>query len=361
MIPYEDLSRLNQPFLEGYKQALDKVLERGRFILGSEVEKFESDFAAYCQVSHCVGVGNGSDALMLALKAFEFKPEDEVILPSNTYIATVLAVINCGLKPVLVEPDIQTYNINPSRIPEAISDRTVAIMPVHLYGKCCDMDAIITIAQENDLRIIEDCAQSHGARYKNKTAGSFGNVSAFSFYPTKNLGALGDGGCVTTNEKELSTRIASIRNYGSLKKYHNDFIGVNSRLDELQAAFLSVKLKSLDEINNHKRKLAVVYQEELSEKYIKPVITEDREDVFHIYTIRHPDRDNLRNFLLRNGVVTEIHYPVPPYRQKALENFFEPDLYPLSDEIHRTTLSLPISLIHTEEDIRKVVDLLNDY
>jgi dTDP-4-amino-4,6-dideoxygalactose transaminase len=361
MIEYENLGKSNQPFLEEYSKKFQKVLGSGWFILGEEVKNFEKAFASYCGTEYCIGVANGLDALTIALNAFSFPKGKEVIVPSNTYIATILAILNSGLKPVLVEPDISTYNIDPDLIEETVTKNTVAILVVHLYGKCCDMESILSIAKRNNLRIIEDCAQAHGARFKNQKAGAFGEFSAFSFYPTKNLGCLGDGGSLNTNSTELAKKVTMVRNYGSEKKYHNDVIGVNSRLDELQAAFLNVKLPYLDAINNHKRKLASIYSKNLKDEFVKPVSHPDYFDVFHIYNIRHEQRDKLKLYLEKNDIKTDIHYPIPPHKQVAMKGIFSEDHFPLSDLIHSTTLSLPISFCHTEEDILKVVDVLNKF
>lgn len=361
MIEYENLYKLNKPFIAEYRKQFDAVVDSGWFILGSQVREFEEAFAAYCGSAYCVGVANGLDALTLALRSFDFKEGDEVIVPSNTYIATILSILQCRLKPVLVEPDIATYNIDPTRIEEAITNRTVAIMVVHLYGKCAAMKSIVKIAKSRDLKLIEDCAQAHGASFKGQRAGTFGDFGAFSFYPTKNLGALGDGGCLTTDDDSLRKRISYLRNYGSDRKYYNEVIGVNSRLDELQAAFLSIKLKGLDRINEHKRVLAAIYHEGLKSDFIKPSVHTDYCDVYHIYNVRHPKRDALREYLEQKGVKTEIHYPVPPHQQKALRSFFEGMHFPLAEEIHATTLSLPISFMHSQEEIRQVVAIMNAF
>jgi len=285
----------------------------------------------------------------------------EVIVPSNTYIATILSIVHIGLVPILVEPDIATYNMDAKKIEEKITSKTCAIMVVHLYGKVCEMDTINNIAGKHNLKVIEDCAQAHGAMYKNKKAGSFGDLNAWSFYPTKNLGAIGDAGAVTTNDKALAEKIKQLRNYGSNEKYYNDVIGYNSRLDEVQAAFLSVKLKFLDDINTHKRKLASLYSNHLKDDFIKPVTHPDYYDVYHIYTIRHPKRNELREYLLKNEIKTEIHYPVSPNKQKAMIGILDNQQTPIAEEIHQTTLSLPISYFHTKEDIFKVVEILNKF
>jgi len=360
MIVYENLRKVNEPFFSEYTRIFNETLESGWYILGKNVERFEHEFARYCGVSHCIGVASGLDALILSLKAYEFPSDSEVLVPSNTYIASILAIIASGLKPVLVEPDLNTYNIDPARIEEKISVKTVGIMVVHLYGKVCAMDRIQEIARRRQgLKIFEDCAQAHGARMRETKAGAFGDCAAFSFYPTKNLGALGDAGAVTTNDSAIAEKIRVLRNYGSNRKYYNEMVGMNSRLDEIQAALLSVKLASLDRINNHKRKLAALYHQGLHDDFIKPVIKDDFFDVYHIYNIRHPHRDKLRRYLAANDIGTEIHYPVPPHRQKALFGMFDSKAYPLAEEIHATTLSLPISTCHSEEDIAQVIEAMN--
>jgi dTDP-4-amino-4,6-dideoxygalactose transaminase len=360
MIEYENLREVNKPFFEEFERSLRDTLESGWFILGKNVEKFEKEFAEFNHSKYCVGVASGLDALLLSLKAFGFEKDDEVIVPSNTYIATILSILHAGLKPVLVEPGIHSYNINPFRIEEKITSRTRAVMVVHLYGKSCDMDPICEICSRYNLKLIEDCAQSHGAKYKDKLTGTFGEYGAFSFYPTKNLGALGDAGAVVTDDPDLADKIRVLRNYGSHRKYYNEVVGYNSRLDELQAGFLSVKLKRLNEINEHKRKLAAIYNENLSDNFIKPVVHPDYYDVYHIYNIRHPERDRLREYLLKNEIKTDIHYPVSPHKQEAMKGIISGE-YPISEEIHKTTLSLPISYSHKEDDIFHIVDVLNKF
>lgn len=360
MIEYENLSKSNNLFNKEYKKEFDRILKEGRFILGKNVTSFEEKFAKYVGTDFCVGVNSGLDALTLAIKSLKLPKNSEIIVPSNTYIATILAIINNGLKPVLVEPRIDTYNINPELIEEHITCYTKAILVVHLYGKVCEMDSIKGICKRNNLYLIEDCAQSHGATYNLQMTGSFGDLGCFSFYPTKNLGALGDGGAITINNLVLNKGLRILRNYGSEIKYENIEVGFNSRLDDLQAAFLNIKLKYLDKINKHKRKLAKIYFDNLKSDFIVPVQHEDYYDVFHIFNIRHKKRNELREYLLKEGIITEIHYPIPPHKQKAINNLFNKD-YPISEEIHNTTLSLPISFFHTEEDIYKVVEILNKF
>jgi len=360
MIEYENLGKVNQPFFEAYRKNFEDTLLTGWYILGNNVKTFENDFARFTGAKHCVGVASGLDALSLALNSFEFPKNSEVIVPSNTYIATILPIINNGMKPILVEPDINTYNIDPDKIKDKITPATRAIMLVHLYGKCCCMDKIMDLAREHHISIIEDCAQSHGARFKNQVAGTFGEFGAHSFYPTKNLGALGDAGAVTTNNTTFAEKIKALRNYGSKVKYVNEYVGYNSRLDEIQAGFLSIKLEALNRINQHKRDLAKLYLTYLKDDFIKPIIDHDYYDVYHIFNIRHPQRDKLREFLLNHDIKTEIHYPIPPHKQKAMKGIIEGD-YPVSEEIHSTTLSLPISYSHTSDDILKVIETLNSF
>lgn len=361
MIEYENLQKLNSPFFKDYEKAFSSVMNSGWYVLGKHVEEFEKSYATYCGTKYAIGVANGLDALTLSLKALRFKPGTEILVPSNTYIATILSIVQNGLKPVLVEPDINTYNIDPAKIEDAISKTTGAIMVVHLYGKLCRMDGIMEIANRHNLKVIEDCAQSHGASMYGKISGSFGDYAAHSFYPTKNLGAMGDAGAVTTSNEELAIEIRTLRNYGSKIKYYNEQIGINSRLDELQAALLSVKLKSLDKINDHKIALAAIYNSGLKSDFIKPVAEEGFKDVYHIYCIRHPKRDALREYLLSNGVKTEIHYPVAPVKQAAMKGIIDNQDTPIAEEIHATTLSLPISFFHTPSDIEKVVELMNKF
>ncbi|MCE1189139.1 MAG: DegT/DnrJ/EryC1/StrS family aminotransferase [Ignavibacteria bacterium] len=361
MIEYENLALANKVFFEEYTGAFATTLERGWYILGEQVKEFEKEYAAYLGVKHCIGVASGLDALYLALRAFNFSPGDEVIVPSNTYIATILSILQAGLVPVLVEPLIDTYNIDPAKIEEKITSKTRAIMVVHLYGKPCDMAPIMQIKEKYSLKLVEDCAQSHGATYHGKVTGTYGEFGAFSFYPTKNLGALGDAGAIVTNDDDLAIAIRRLRNYGSDVKYYNKLIGVNSRLDEFQAAFLRIKLRKLDEINAQKRRLAALYFEGLDNRFIKPVIQDSVYDVFHIFNIRYSRRDELRAYLLENGVKTEIHYPVAPHHQEAMQGVLANGSYPLSEAIHSTTLSLPLSFAHTEADIACVIEVVNSF
>lgn len=360
MIHYENLYNSNSKFFAEFREKFEQVINSGWFILGNEVKNFENEFALYHNVKNCIGVASGLDALTLSLLACSIPENSEVIVPSNTYIATILSILHAKLKPVLVEPDIRTYNIDPVKIEEKISSRTKAIMVVHLYGKSCDMDPIVQLCKKYNLILIEDCAQSHGAKYKEKLTGTFGDFGAFSFYPTKNLGALGDAGAVLTNNDDYADNLRKLRNYGSSKKYFNALVGFNSRLDELQAALLSIKLKYLDEINKHKRNLAKIYLENLKDDFIKPVVDVDYFDVYHIFNIRHPRRDKLKDYLLKHEIMTDIHYPLPPHKQKAMQGILS-GKYPISEEIHNTTLSLPCSFGHKYDDIYRVVEVMNKF
>lgn len=361
MIPYDSLSRVNEPYTLLFEKRFSQFLNKGWYILGDEVKKFQDDFARYNQMNHCVGVANGLDALILAIWALHLPKDSEIIVPSNTYIASIISIIHAHCKPVLVEPDITTYNIDPQKIEEAITPNTKAIMVVHLYGKCCEMDPILSIAEKHGLHIIEDCAQAHGAKYKGRMAGTFGIMSAFSFYPSKNLGALGDAGAVLTNDQNLCEELKMIRNYGSNSKYYNEVVGYNSRLDEIQALFLEVKLPYLDKINDHKRKLASMYLSQLKQDFTLPVVHPDYHDVYHIFNIRHPKRAALKEYLQKLGIGTEIHYPVPPNKQKAMAHLIGPLDFPIAESIHETTLSLPCSACHSESDIQQVIDALNAF
>ena len=360
MIEYENLNKANKHYFEEFNTAFNTVLNSGWFVLGKNVEEFEKEFADYNNVKFCVGLASGLDALILSLMVLDLDSRSEIIVPSNTYIATILSIVRNGNIPILVEPDLKTYNIDPERIEASISPNTRAIMVVHLYGKPCDMDPILEICKRHNLYLIEDCAQAHGAEYKGRKVGGFGEMSAFSFYPTKNLGCLGDGGALLTDNEEIYKKVKMLRNYGSNKRYYNEYLGINSRLDEIQAAFLRIKLKHLNEINNHKRELAKMYSAGINNKFIVPDINPDFSDVFHIYNIRHKNRDKLKEYLLKNDIKTEIHYPVPPHKQKAM-SFMKNLVFPISEEIHDTTLSLPISVFHRREDVNRVVEVLNGF
>ncbi len=361
VITYENLAKLNQEFEPAFHVSFQKFLSKGWYILGDEVKAFEENFASYCGSKYCIGVANGLDALELGLRVFDFPEKSEIIVPSNTYIATILAIINTGNIPILVEPYIETYNINPSLIETAITGKTKAIMVVHLYGQAAEMNEIGRIAKKYNLEIIEDCAQAHGATYNNQHVGTFGNIGAFSFYPTKNLGALADAGAIITSDENMYTKLKALRNYGSEKKYYNKYIGRNSRLDELQAAFLNDKLPYLNKINNYKRKLASIYNQLLTDSVILPVEAKHNHHVYHIYNIRTHERDALKAYLLQKGIHTEIHYPVSPNQQEGYLSYFNKMEYPISEEIHATTLSLPISYANTEFEIKYIANTINRF
>jgi dTDP-4-amino-4,6-dideoxygalactose transaminase len=360
-IKYESLQSVNMQFELEFKNKFNEFLDKGWYILGAEVEKFENSFAEYNGSKYCLGVANGLDAIELGLIALNFPPKSEIIVPSNTYIATILAIINAGHVPILVEPNIETYNINPDQIEEKITSRTRGILVVHLYGNVCEMTKIINIANKYNLEILEDCAQSHGAKYEDIKTGNFGKIGAFSFYPTKNLGALGDAGAIVTSDEALYLKLKALRNYGSEQKYYNKYIGKNSRLDELQAAFLNIKLPYLDKINSHKSIIANYYNLHLTDKIIKPKALKDTTSVFHIYNIRTDKRDQLKKYLFENGVQTEIHYPVSPSLQLGYKDILENKNYPISELIHQTTLSLPISFSTTDEEVKVIVNLINEF
>tara|TARA_Y100001968_G_scaffold323421_1_gene361062 strand:+ start:108 stop:1226 length:1119 start_codon:yes stop_codon:yes gene_type:complete len=357
-IPFCDIHSINNEFNYDFSNDFNRVLESGSLILSSEVQKFEDRFAEYCQTKYCVGVGNGLQALEIILRGWGISKDDEVIVPSNTFIASWLAISSVGGIPVPVEPDIDTYNINPDLIEEKITSRTKAIIVVHLYGLPCEMNKIKEIANRHSLKILEDAAQSHGAEYQSSKVGSLGDAAAFSFYPTKNLGALGDGGAITTDDEKLFKKVRLIRNYGRNENHLNNIQGMNSRLDELQAAFLSTKLKSLDDINQRRRSIAHKYIDELSEieSIIMPKINDYSLHAFHLFIVRHPERMKFREELFDLGVETSIHYPIPPHLQKAYSylNLIEGTL-PISETIHKECISIPIYQTMNEEQISYVV------
>ena len=366
MIKFLDLKKLNQPFENKFKEALDRILESGWYILGKEVELFEKNFASFCGSKHCIGVANGLDALILILEGYKelgiLKERDEVIVPSNTYIASVIAISKAGLVPKLCEPLMETYLLDPSKIEEKITKRTRAIIPVHLYGQLCEMDAINAIAKKYNLKVIEDSAQSHGAIHTSgKKSGNLGDASGFSFYPGKNLGALGDGGAITTNDDKLASVIMAYRNYGSHVKYHNLYKGINSRLDEIQAAFLNEKLKVLDENTESRQKAASFYLSNIrNERVVLPNVPPELSHVWHLFPIRVKDRVIFQKYLLDNGIETNIHYPIPPHHQPAYLELRD-ERFPISEQIHQEVISLPISNIITKEELQYVVDVVNNY
>ena len=380
MIPFLNLKKINEPYETAFQEKLKVVLDNGWYVLGNEVNEFETSFANYCGTKYCVGVGNGFDALVLIFKGYiqlgKLQKGDEVIVPANTYIASILAILQADLIPVLVEPKLETYNINPELIVEKITSKTKAILVVHLYGQLAEMDAIHKIAVANDLLVVEDAAQAHGAIRNQESApetvsrtdeviSNQKSSVAYSFYPGKNLGALGDAGAVTTNDLELAKVIQSLRNYGSETKYYNDYIGINSRLDELQAAFLNVKLPFLDAENEKRRTIAKRYLSEIkNEKIILPTVslpgTKQSNHVFHLFVIRTQNRLDLQDYLDRNGVQTVIHYPVPPHKQKVFYHWNDLS-FPITQKIHDEVLSLPISPVLTDDEVGFIIAILNQY
>ncbi|CAM3841812.1 DegT/DnrJ/EryC1/StrS family aminotransferase [Polynucleobacter antarcticus] len=358
MIPFLDLKTINLRQKERLQEALDRVLDSGWLILGKEVEIFEKEFADYCGTKFCIGVANGLDALNLVLRAWGIGIGDEVIVPSNTYIATWLAVSQTGATPIPVEPNIHSYNLDPSLIEGAITSRTKAIIPVHLYGHAAEMAPIMDIARRNNLKVLEDAAQAHGAIFQGNKVGGLGDAAAFSFYPGKNLGALGDGGGITTNDPVLAQKLKILRNYGSEAKYQNSIKGFNSRLDEIQAAFLRAKLGRLDEDNRRRQFIAKSYENAFQglKNIILPIANSSNECVWHLYVIRHPKRDLFMQFLAKNQVAAMIHYPIPPHLQPAYQDLgFIEGSFPISEEIHRTCISLPIGPTMTDDDIESVI------
>jgi dTDP-4-amino-4,6-dideoxygalactose transaminase len=363
-IPFLSFADMNKEIKEDMSKAFEEVFESKWYVLGRQVEMFEKAYASFNQIKNCVGVSNGLDALFLSLKALGIGAGDEVIVPSNTYIATLLAISYVGAVPVLAEPKVDTFNIDPEGIEAIITSRTKAIIPVHLYGQCCEMDRIMSIAEKNDLYIIEDNAQSHGSMWQGKLAGSFGHVNATSFYPGKNLGALGDAGAVTTNNELLASQIRILRNYGSGKKYFNEVIGYNMRLDELQAAFLSVKLSRLGKWIRERQEIASWYNEALSpfEEIILPCTAPGATHVYHLYVIRVNERDELKEFLAANGVGTLIHYPVPPHLQKAYGHLgYKKGDFSIAEKMAETCLSLPLWPGMQREDVEFVKQSIQRY
>lgn len=360
-VPFLDLGRLHQSIREPLDAAYRRVMDSGWFIMGPELEAFESEFAAYSEVKHCIGVGNGLEALHLLLRAYDIGPGDEVIVPSNTFIATWLAVSQCGATPVPVEPDVKTHNIDPALVAAAITPRTRAIMPVHLYGQPADMDSINELAVKHGLIVIEDAAQAQGARYKGRRAGSLGHAAGTSFYPGKNLGALGDGGAVLTNDDAIAEKVRQLRNYGSKVKYQHDLAGYNSRLDEMQAAFLRVKLAVLDEWNARRREIAFQYSTLLAGADVElPFVPGYAEPVWHLFVIRSKRRDALKAHLEQLGVSTVIHYPRPPHQQACYRDR-SVGKFPIADQLASEVLSLPMSPDLRREEVELVVNALRSF
>lgn len=362
-IPFVSFIPMEKELDNDLRAAFERVYTRSWYIEGVEDEAFEKSFAQFCEVKGCVGVGNGLDALMLSLKALGIKAGDEVIVPSNTYIATALAVTYVGAKPVFVEPDIRTFNIDPEKIEDAITEKTKAIMPVHLYGQPCEMDPIMEIAKKYHLYVVEDCAQAHGATYKEKKIGSFGDAAGFSFYPGKNLGALGDAGAAVSNDMELLAKIRALGNYGSDYKYHHIYQGNNSRLDEMQAAFLATKLPHLEKMNCERRRIASRYLNGLNNpNVVLPYVIEDVLPVWHIFAIRSNRRDELEKYLNENEIGTNKHYPIPMHLQECYKDLgFKKGDFPIAEEISNTELSLPMYYGMKDEEVDYVIDKINQF
>ena len=366
MIPFLDLRAINKRFETQFQNRFQQFLESGYYILGSQVKEFEEAYANYCGVKYCIGVGNGLDALRLILEGYKIlgklKDGDEVLVASNTYIATIIAIKQAGMVPVLVESDASNYNFDISSLKNSITKKSKAIMPVHLYGQLAPMDEILKISKENDLLVIEDAAQAHGAKNREgKFAGNIGDAAGFSFYPTKNLGALGDGGAVTTNDNEMAEVIKKLRNYGSSSKYVNEFLGINSRLDEVQAAFLNCKLPALDVDNNRRREIAKIYISEIKNKKIKlPEWDGSGNHIFHLFVIQVENREYFIEYLKENKVGSLIHYPIPPHRQQALSEYSHLS-FPITEKIHNKVVSIPISPVLSEEEVDRVISILNKY
>lgn len=361
MIKFLDLKKINNRYREEIASRIKDILDKGWYLQGEENENFTKNFANFCGTKFALGVANGLDALNLIIKAYGFGNGDEIIVPANTYIATILAISENGCIPILVEPDIKTYNINPYSIEEKITSKTKAIMVVHLYGQAVQMEKIWKIAKKYNLKIIEDSAQAHGAIYQENRTGNLGDASGFSFYPGKNLGCIGDGGAVTTNDEELFNKIKAIANYGSDRKYHHIYKGVNSRLDEIQAAVLDIKLKHLDSDNNKRRKISKYYRENIkNSKIILPETYDEKSHVWHIFAVRTQNRDEFQKYLTEKGIQTIIHYPTPPHKQGAYKEWNNLS-FPITEEIHNTILSLPISPVMTDSEIEKVVEVVNEF
>lgn len=361
MIKFLDLKKINNRYREEIDSRIKNILDKGWYLQGEENENFTKNFANFCGTKFALGVANGLDALNLIIKAYGFGNGDEIIVPANTYIATILAISENGCIPILVEPDIKTYNINPDSIEEKITSKTKAIMVVHLYGQAVQMEKIWKIAKKYNLKIIEDSAQAHGAIYQENRTGNLGDASGFSFYPGKNLGCMGDGGAVTTNDEELFNKIKAIANYGSDRKYHHIYKGVNSRLDEIQAAVLDIKLKHLDSDNNKRREISKYYRENIkNSKIILPETYDEKSHVWHIFAVRTQNRNEFQKYLTEKGIQTIIHYPTPPHKQGAYKEWNNLS-FPITEEIHNTILSLPISPVMTDSEIEKVVEVVNEY
>lgn len=361
MIKFLDLHKINERFRDEINSRIKDVLDSGWYLQGKWNETFCRHFAESCGTKYAVGVANGLDALNLIIKGYGFGTGDEIIVPANTYIASILAISQNGCTPVLVEPDPKTFNINPDLIEEKITSNTKAILVVHLYGQAVQMDKILSVAEKYNLKVIEDSAQAHGAVYNGKRTGNLGDASGFSFYPGKNLGALGDGGAVTTNDEELYNRIKAIANYGSDRKYHHIYKGFNSRLDEIQAAILDIKLKYLEQDNEKRREIAKYYRENIKNPLVSlPETYDEKAHVWHVFVVRVKDRDGFQKYLADNEIQTLIHYPTPPHKQGAYSEWNNLS-FPVTEDIHKEVISLPISPVMTDEEVKKIVEILNGY
>lgn len=361
MIEFENLRDVNELFFNDFKHNFNNVLNTGVFVNGSYVKRFEKSFSEFVGTEFCVGCGSSYDALLLSLKALDLKRASEVIVPANSHISIVHAVLNAGLRPVLAEPDPVSLNIDPLKIEEKITIDTKAVITVHQYGKTCNMDAILEIAAKNNLKIIEECSQAHGAKFKNKTAGSFGIAAAFGFDPTKILGALGDAGAVTTNNREVALKLDILRNCGKNNNSGIDLQGFNSCPNELQNGFLLSKMKKINEIIEHKRKLANLYNMFLKDDFIKPAEGEDYYDIYYAYNIMHSERDKLKDYLLKNEIRTRIYGSMPPYKHESLNGLLPDEDFPVTEKIIKTSLCLPLSPIHQEMDIFRVIEVMNKF
>lgn len=372
MIPFYNLPKLNDGYKVQFLESVSRVIDSGTYMIGAETKSFESNFATFCGVNFCIGVGNGLDALTLTLRAYKelgfLNDGDEVMVAANTYIATILSITANNLTPVLVEPDIATFNIDVKKIGASISSRTKIILVVHLYGQPCDMIPIVALAKKYNLKVVEDAAQAHGARYLNGLAGSLGDAGCFSFFPGKNLGALGDAGAVTTDDVNLAKMVTSLRNYGeaiydniSNRKYENSFKGVNSRMDEIQAAFLDIKLRDLNSNTNARRRIASNYLKNIhNKKLLLPMVLDSTDPAWHLFVIRTARRDDLKSYLFDNGIATLIHYPIPPHKQEAFSEWCGLS-FPITEKIHNEVLSIPLSPYLLEKDQQHIIDVLNQY
>ena len=365
MIKFLDLHQINERYRAEIDNAIKEVLDSGYYLLGNALSNFETNFAKYIDVKHCVGTANGLDALNLIFKAYKalgvIEEHDEIIVPANTFIASILAISENNLTPILVEPDINTYNIDPDLIEEKITSKTKAIMVVHLYGQVVEMEKIWQLAKKYNLKIIEDAAQAHGVVYKGKKAGNLGDAAGFSFYPGKNLGCMGDGGAVTTNDEELATTIRALANYGSAIKYVNIYKGINSRLDDIQAAILNVRLKHLDDDNNRRTAVAKQYLTQIQNpKIVLPQVNDFKAHNFYVFVVRTQNRDELQKYLTDLGIASLIHYPIPPHKQKAYQEWNHLEL-PITEKIHKEILSIPMSPVLTEDEVNTIINSLNSF